>query len=130
MNGTGKAPGQRSRPTNNQLLYKAHFRWAHYTSAVQEGTDMPEGTEACASVTSAFLQVLATINTVEAARLDKPRNILQILSTNTRRTKVVELATGTHRCAGAGGRCRCWQGSRQQAARSSREGRAYQGAAP
>ena len=101
MNGTGKAPGQRSRPTNNQLLYKAHFRWAHYTSGVQEGTDMPEGTEACASVTSAFLQVLATINTVEAARLDKARNILQILSTNTRRTKVVELATGTHRCGPA-----------------------------
>lgn len=109
------------------------------------------GTEACASVTSAFLQVLATIQRVESSRLDCPRNVLQvrgaagrrrltmrqaglagcmrshrrcaarlcvprplrllllliprtcsapqILSTNTRRTKVVELSTGTHRVA-------------------------------
>ncbi len=38
----------------------------------------PAGTEACASVTSAFLQVLATIHRVEAARLDRPRNVLQV----------------------------------------------------
>ncbi|KAI3426142.1 hypothetical protein D9Q98_008521 [Chlorella vulgaris] len=98
MNGTAKPPG-RSRPTNNQLLYKAHFRWHHYTSPLEQGTDLPEGTEACASVTSAFLQVLATIHRVEANRTDRPRNVLQILSTNTRRTKVVELSTGTHRVA-------------------------------
>ena len=50
-------------------------------------------------MTSAFLQVLATVHNVESSRLHKPRNILNILSTNTRRTKVVELSTGTHRVA-------------------------------
>ena len=98
MNGFAKPPG-RSRPTNNQLLYKAHFRWKHYTQELEPGTDLPVGTEACASVTSAFLQLLAIIHNVEACRVHKPRNILSILSTNTRRTKVVELSTGTHRVA-------------------------------
>ena len=79
--------------------YKAHFRWKHYTQELAEGTEQPEGTEACASVTSAFLQVLATVHNIESSRLQKPRNILHILSTNTRRTKVVELSTGTHRVA-------------------------------
>ena len=88
-----------SRPTNNQLLYKAHFRWKHYTAELEPGTDLPVGTEACASVTSAFLQILATIHNVEACRVSKPRNVLSILSTNTRRTKVVESSTGTHRVA-------------------------------
>lgn len=64
-----------------------------------EGTSCPEGTEACASVTSAFLQILATVHEAEYSRLRKPRNVLHILSTNTRRTKVVELSTGTHRVA-------------------------------
>lgn len=36
------------------------------------------GTEACASVTSAFLQVLATVHRVEASRTDHPRNVLQV----------------------------------------------------
>lgn len=90
---------QHSRPTNNQLLYKAHFRWKHYTAELEPGTELPVGTEACASVTSAFLQILATIHNVEACRVSKPRNILNILSTNTRRTKVVEMSTGTHRVA-------------------------------
>ena len=90
---------QHSRPTNNQLLYKAHFRWKHYTAELAPGTELPVGTEACASVTSAFLQILATIHNVEACRVSKPRNILNILSTNTRRTKVVEMSTGTHRVA-------------------------------
>ena len=97
MNGF-KPPG-RSRPTNNQLLYKAYFRWKHYDQELEAGTELPVGTEACASVTSAFLQILATIHNVEACRVKKPRNILSILSTNTRRTKVVELSTGTHRVA-------------------------------
>lgn len=67
------------------------------------------GTEACASVTSAFLQVLATLADVEASRTDKPRNILHILSTNTRRTKVVELSSGTHRWVDReGGGWRWW----------------------
>lgn len=79
--------------------YKAHFRWKHYTQAVAEGTEQPAGTEACASVTSAFLQILATVHSMEASRIHKSRNILNILSTNTRRTKVVELSTGTHRVA-------------------------------
>ncbi len=57
----------------------------------------PPTIEPCASVTSAFLQILATIHNVEACRVSNPRNILSILSTNTRRTKVVEMSTGTHR---------------------------------
>lgn len=57
----------------------------------------PTTIEPCASVTSAFLQILATIHNVEACRVSNPRNILSILSTNTRRTKVVEMSTGTHR---------------------------------
>lgn len=48
---------------------------------------------------------------VESCRSDKPRNILQILSSNTRRTKVVELSAGTHRCAGECG----WVGGRDLA---------------
>lgn len=98
---------------------------------------LPEETEACASVTSAFLQVrgvartlvsvtelmrhvapdggvrpgdsscsacnnpaqvLNTLFFVETRRIENPRNILQLLSMNTRRTKVVELSSGTHRC--------------------------------
>ncbi len=43
--------------------------------------------------------MLATVHNVESSRVNKPRNILHILSTNTRRTKVVELSTGTHRVA-------------------------------
>jgi len=39
------------------------------------------------------------VHNVESSRIKKPRNILHILSTNTRRTKVVELSTGTHRVA-------------------------------
>lgn len=45
----------------------------------------PAGTEACASVTSAFLQVLATIQRVEAARSDHPRNVLQVGGAGERR---------------------------------------------
>ena len=48
-------------------------------------------------MTSAFLQVLSSLHKAESNRKDSPRNILQILSTNTRRTKVVELSSGTHR---------------------------------
>lgn len=92
-------PSGRTRPTNNQLLYKAYFRWDHYCHKIHAGPTLPDETEACASVTSAFLQVLSTLHAAEARRVDKPRNILQILSTNTRRTKVVELSSGTHRVA-------------------------------
>ena len=44
--------------------YKAHFRWRHYTQ-IQAASDydLPEETEACASVTSAFLQVQALMQT-------------------------------------------------------------------
>lgn len=47
----------RSRPTNNQLLYKAYFRWNHYSFKLRNGTqNLPTETDACASVTAAFLQ--------------------------------------------------------------------------
>eukprot|EP00228_Micromonas_bravo_P004810 CAMPEP_0203017292 /NCGR_PEP_ID=MMETSP1401-20130829/21585_1 /ASSEMBLY_ACC=CAM_ASM_000894 /TAXON_ID=38833 /ORGANISM="Micromonas pusilla, Strain CCAC1681" /LENGTH=335 /DNA_ID=CAMNT_0049759015 /DNA_START=12 /DNA_END=1016 /DNA_ORIENTATION=+ len=89
----------RQRPTNNQLLYKARFNWEHYTHAVAPGTRemLPSETQACASVTSAFLQVLKAIHVAETRRDHGGRNILKLLSVNTRRTKVVALSTGTHR---------------------------------
>ncbi|KAK9829398.1 hypothetical protein WJX72_005590 [[Myrmecia] bisecta] len=93
----GLKPAGRTRPTNNQLLYKAYFRWSHYPHKLLEGPTLPLETEACASVTSAFLQVLSVLYNVETGRLSEPRNILQLLSINTRRTKVVELSSGTHR---------------------------------
>ena len=38
--------------------YKAHFRWSHYPQIRHASDfDLPNETEACASVTSAFLQV-------------------------------------------------------------------------
>jgi hypothetical protein len=40
-----------------QRRYKAYFRWSHYQFKLQPGLVLPEETEACASVTSAFLQV-------------------------------------------------------------------------
>jgi hypothetical protein len=42
--------------------YKARFNWEHYTHAVAPGTRemLPSETQACASVTSAFLQVRPT----------------------------------------------------------------------
>lgn len=43
------------------------------------------------------MQVLNTLFFVETRRIENPRNILQLLSMNTRRTKVVELSSGTHR---------------------------------
>ncbi|KAL3150604.1 hypothetical protein ABBQ32_000411 [Trebouxia sp. C0010 RCD-2024] len=92
------AKPSRTRPTNNQLLYKAHFRWKHYPQIrVAADFDLPDVTEACASVTSAFLQVLSTLYAAESVRSDQDRNILELLSNNTRRTKVVELSSGTHR---------------------------------
>ena len=50
-------------------------------------------------------QVLNTLFFVETRRIENPRNILQLLSMNTRRTKVVELSSGTHRWATSAG---CW----------------------
>ncbi|KIY96162.1 hypothetical protein MNEG_11799 [Monoraphidium neglectum] len=131
----------RSRPTNNQLLYKAYFRWNHYSFKLRNGTQhLPTETDACASparrrraratsegaarrgaareadfarlmaplqAPSLYLapprvahgrpQVLHTLHVAESCRIAERRNILQILSNNTRRTKVVELTTGTHR---------------------------------
>jgi len=40
--------------------------------------------------------------------------LLQILSNNTRRTKVVELSTGTHRYSRSRILCKAWQAGRQQ----------------
>eukprot|EP00201_Polytomella_parva_P022613 CAMPEP_0175046700 /NCGR_PEP_ID=MMETSP0052_2-20121109/5176_1 /TAXON_ID=51329 ORGANISM="Polytomella parva, Strain SAG 63-3" /NCGR_SAMPLE_ID=MMETSP0052_2 /ASSEMBLY_ACC=CAM_ASM_000194 /LENGTH=496 /DNA_ID=CAMNT_0016310475 /DNA_START=18 /DNA_END=1505 /DNA_ORIENTATION=+ len=93
----GKPGAGRTRPTNNQLLYKAYFRWAHYSHSLKRH-NLPLETDACASVTAAFLQVLQILHNAEMLKVDGPkRNVLQLLSTNTRRTKVVELSSGTHR---------------------------------
>jgi len=89
----------RQRPTNNQLLYRINFNWEHYTHNVPASVrkTLPSTTEACPSVTSAFLQTLKALDAAESSRVDNSRNILQLLSVNTRRTKVVALNTGTHR---------------------------------
>ncbi|GAX73220.1 hypothetical protein CEUSTIGMA_g673.t1 [Chlamydomonas eustigma] len=88
----------RTRPTNNQLLYKAYFRWTHDTIDISDCSGLPCETDACPSVTACFLQVLQTLHDAEQLRTTgAKRNVLQILSNNTRRTKVVELSTGTHR---------------------------------
>ncbi|KAK9840948.1 hypothetical protein WJX81_002060 [Elliptochloris bilobata] len=85
------------RPRNNDLCYKCYLRWSHYKHRLHGQPVLPAETEACASVTSAFLQVMSILFEVESLRIDEPRNILALLSTNTRRTKVVELSSGTHR---------------------------------
>ena len=101
--GSVPTPSTRSRPTNNQLLYKAYFHWEHYLHELgnpppgMENAKPATETDACASVTTAFLQILAILNGVEVRRKQAPRNVLKLLSLHTRRTKVVELATGTHR---------------------------------
>jgi len=89
----------RQRPTNNQLLYRINFHWEHYAHTVPGSLrkTLPRTTEACPSVTGAFLQTLKALDLAESERVDNPRNILQLLSVNTRRTKVVALNTATHR---------------------------------
>eukprot|EP00210_Caulerpa_lentillifera_P000827 g800.t1 len=87
----------RTRPTNNQLLYKAYFRWQHYPVS-ESSVFQIEETDACASVTAAFLQVMCTLQEVEALRYyPEQRNILKILSEDTRRTKVVNIANTSHK---------------------------------
>ena len=90
-------PGAVSRPANNQLLYRAKFDWSHYPlNALDEHflrTKLPRETKACASVMSAFLQIMSAIQTAEKNRIDgRRRNALKLLSTNTRKTKVVALS--------------------------------------
>lgn len=41
--------------------YRAHFRWEHYQHQLAQQMDLPDETEACASVTSAFLQVTSFV---------------------------------------------------------------------
>lgn len=69
----------RTRPTNNQLLYKAYFRWEHYPHAVEDESMLEMETEPCASVTSAFLKVRrfssATSTRVERPSLPSPTTL-------------------------------------------------------
>jgi len=89
----------RVRPTNNQLLYRINFKWEHYEHAIPAHVRkaLPKMTEACPSVTSAFLQTMRALDVAESQRLHNARNVLRLLSVNTRRTKVVALNAGTHR---------------------------------
>ena len=98
-NAARDATTPRQRPTNNQLLYRINFHWEHYEHAIPAivKKQLPKMTEACPSVTSAFLQTLRALDMAESQRTDGARNILQLLSVNTRRTKVVALNSGTHR---------------------------------
>ena len=72
--------------------YKAHFRWRHYETAVVATLDLPRETEACASVTSAFLQILDALATAETARSRGTASTLASLAAAPRRTKVMEAA--------------------------------------
>lgn len=57
-----------------------------------------EKTEACASVTTAFLQVMSILHEVEEMHCcTEKRNVLKILSQDTRHTKIVDLVCGTHK---------------------------------
>lgn len=67
---------QRIRPTNNQLLYKAHLRWEHYPGVNVSGLNLPRETSGYPSVTSAFLRVVAALQKAEEARCG--RSILQV----------------------------------------------------
>ncbi len=61
--------------------YKAYFRWPHYPCYFKPGTTMASETDACASVTSAFLQVLQTLHQAEQLRSAgavHPRSVLQV----------------------------------------------------
>jgi len=53
--GAAAGAGADARPSLSSS-YKAHFRWGHYEAAVVAALDLPVETQACASVTSAFLQ--------------------------------------------------------------------------
>ncbi|CAG9464182.1 unnamed protein product [Pedinophyceae sp. YPF-701] len=79
----------RTRPANNQLLYRAQMRWEHYSFPLAANVHLPSATEPCASVTSAFLRVLSLLTAAEAGRAAGERNILRLLSQHVRRTKVV-----------------------------------------
>ena len=50
--------------------YKAYFRWSHYPYKLKAGTNLLVETDACASVTAAFLQVCAsgTFQTLRTGR--------------------------------------------------------------
>eukprot|EP00798_Chlamydomonas_sp_ICE-L_P031966 gene31966-33893_t len=68
----------RIRPTNNQLLYKVIFKWEHYDHPLLDQQSLPVETDPCASVTTAFLQVLKTLQDAEAMRRQRTnRSILQ-----------------------------------------------------
>lgn len=104
MNESKNAAGvqPRRRPTNNQLLYKAHFHWKFYSPQEVDGLELslqhnlPTATEACASVTTAFLEVLKVLYQAEVAK-GTARNCLEYLASNTRRTKVLQNGLGGHR---------------------------------
>ena len=99
--------GAVSRPANNQLLYRAKFDWSHYPlNALDEHflrTKLHRETVECASVSSAFLQIMSAIQTAEKNRKDgRRRNALKLLSKNTRKTKVVALSSSSCSSGGDG----------------------------
>ena len=61
------------------LRYKAYFRWPHYQYKLNSPEMLPVETDACASVTAAFLQVLSTLHTAEQLRTtSQKRNVLMV----------------------------------------------------
>ena len=99
--------GAVSRPANNQLLYRAKFDWSHYPlNALDEHflrTKLHRETVECASVSTAFLQIMSAIQTAEKNRKDgRRRNALKLLSKNTRKTKVVALSSSSCSSGGDG----------------------------
>ena len=58
------------------LRYRAIFRWDHYEG--RRCGSLPRDTTACASVTSAFLQVIHVLYQVERSRDRGSRNVLQV----------------------------------------------------
>lgn len=141
-----EAPADAFPPPAPLRRYKSYFRWQHYPYKTRADASLVSETEACPSVTTAFLQVggaatPATLASPPGAALLQPRrppgrplprlttwrlrpapppllpqvlqelhaaealrtgagprrNVLQLLASNTRKTKVVDLAFNGYR---------------------------------
>lgn len=55
----GQGAFRRAKKKSLHCSYRATFQWEHYKRSLYGSPNLPTATEACASVTSAFLQVIS-----------------------------------------------------------------------